>query len=66
MEKSATLKRLIDFAKIRRLLAARPTTEDHNSGWDEETQLALGGIIVDQLRGAGALVFCGAAAKAQV
>ncbi len=46
MEKSATLKRHIDFAKIRRLLAARPTTEDHYSGWEQETQLAPGGYLI--------------------
>ncbi len=46
MEKSETLTRHIDFAKIRRLLAARPTAEDHNSGWEQETQLALGGYLI--------------------
>ena len=46
MEKSETLTRYIDFAKIRRLLAARPTAEDHNSGWEQETQLALGGYLI--------------------
>ena len=28
------------------LLAARPTAEDHNSGWEQETQLALGGYLI--------------------
>ncbi len=46
MEKSETLTRYVDFAKIRRLLAARPTAEDHNSGWEQETQLALGGYLI--------------------
>ena len=45
MEKSETLSRYIDFGKIRRLLAARPTAEDHNSGWEQETLLALGGYL---------------------
>ena len=46
MEKSETLTRYIDFAKIRRLLAARLTAEDHNSGWEQETQLSLGGYLI--------------------
>ena len=45
MEKSETLSRYIDFAKIRRLLAARPTADDHNSGWEQETLLGLGGYL---------------------
>ena len=45
MEKSEILARYIDFGKIRRLLAARPTADDHNSGWEQETQLALGGYL---------------------
>ncbi len=45
MEKSEVLTRYIDFGKIRRLLAARPTAEDHNSGWEQETLLALGGYL---------------------
>ena len=66
MEKSETLRRFIDFTKIRQLLAVRPTAKDHNSGWEQETHLARGGIIVERLRGVCALVFCGTAAKAQV
>ncbi len=45
MEQSPMLARYIDFGKIRRLLAARPTADDHNSGWEQETQLALGGYL---------------------
>ena len=45
MEKSDALARYIDFGKIRRLLAARPTADDHNSGWEQETLLALGGYL---------------------
>jgi asparagine synthase (glutamine-hydrolysing) len=45
MEKSEALTRYIDFGKIRRLLAARPTADDHNSGWEQETLLALGGYL---------------------
>jgi asparagine synthase (glutamine-hydrolysing) len=45
MEKSEKLAGLIDFAKIRRLLAARGP-DDHNSGWEQETQLALHGYLV--------------------
>jgi asparagine synthase (glutamine-hydrolysing) len=44
MEKSDTLSRYIDFAKIRALLAARGP-DDHNSGWEQETQLALRGFV---------------------
>ena len=44
LEKSDSLSRLIDFGKIRRLLAARGP-DDHNSGWEQETQLALGGFL---------------------
>ena len=45
MEKSEKLSRYVDFAKIRRLLAARGP-DDHNSGWEQETQLALHGFVV--------------------
>jgi asparagine synthase (glutamine-hydrolysing) len=45
MEQSENLSRMIDFAKIRTLLAARGP-DDHNSGWEQETQLALGGFMV--------------------
>jgi asparagine synthase (glutamine-hydrolysing) len=40
MEQSESLTRYVDFAKIRAGLAARGA-EDHNSGWEQETQLAL-------------------------
>jgi len=45
MEGSKNLARYVDFAKIRRLLAARGP-DDHNSGWEQETHLALHGIVV--------------------
>lgn len=45
MEKSEHLSRHIDFRKVRELLAARGP-DDHNSGWEQETQLALKGILV--------------------
>ncbi len=45
MERSEKLASLVDFAKIRRLLAARGP-DDHNSGWEQETQLALHGYQV--------------------
>ena len=45
MEKSDRLAGYIDFATIRRLLAARGP-DDHNSGWEQETQLALHGYMV--------------------
>ena len=44
MENSGNLSRYVDFAKIRALLAARGP-DDHNSGWEQETQLALGGFM---------------------
>ncbi len=40
MERSQSLTRYIDFARIKHLLAARGA-EDHNSGWEQETQNAL-------------------------
>jgi asparagine synthase (glutamine-hydrolysing) len=45
MEESDKLGKYIDFAKIRRLLAARGP-DDHNSGWEQQTQLALHGFAV--------------------
>ena len=45
MEKSEELTRLIDFAKIRRLLSVRGPDE-HNSGWEQDTQLAVRGYLV--------------------
>jgi asparagine synthase (glutamine-hydrolysing) len=44
MEQSETLSAMIDFGKIRALLGARGP-DDHNSGWEQETQLALGGYM---------------------
>jgi asparagine synthase (glutamine-hydrolysing) len=45
MERSEKLAYYLDFGKIRRLLAARGP-DDHNSGWEQETQLALYGFFV--------------------
>jgi asparagine synthase (glutamine-hydrolysing) len=45
IEQSEKLSGYIDFPKIRRLLAARGP-DDHNSGWEQETQLALFGFTV--------------------
>jgi asparagine synthase (glutamine-hydrolysing) len=45
MEQSEQLSGYIDFAKIRRLLAARGP-DDHNSGWEPETKLALFGFTI--------------------
>jgi asparagine synthase (glutamine-hydrolysing) len=45
MEKSEMLTRFVDFAKIRRLLASRDA-EQHNSGWEQETQLAAHGFLI--------------------
>ncbi|HEY1981221.1 MAG TPA: asparagine synthase-related protein [Xanthobacteraceae bacterium] len=45
MAKSNKLAAYVDFAKIRHLLAARGP-DDHNSGWEQETQLALHGYMV--------------------
>jgi asparagine synthase (glutamine-hydrolysing) len=45
MEQSEKLSRMIDFTKIRTLLAARGP-DDHNSGWEQETQLALSGFLL--------------------
>jgi asparagine synthase (glutamine-hydrolysing) len=44
MERSGALKRYVDFAKIRQLLATRGA-DDHNSGWEEETQVAVAGFM---------------------
>ncbi|HEX4410329.1 MAG TPA: asparagine synthase-related protein [Xanthobacteraceae bacterium] len=45
MERSTHLGNYVDFQKIRTLLAARGS-EDHNSGWEQETQLAVHGFLV--------------------
>ncbi len=45
MEKSEDISRYVDLEKIRHLLAVRGP-EDHNSGWEQETQMALHGIVV--------------------
>lgn len=45
MEGSPALSRYVDFAKIRRLLAARGP-EDHNSGWEQETHTAMRGVML--------------------
>jgi len=44
MERSERLSAMIDFPKIRALLDAR-APDDHNSGWEQETQLALSGYM---------------------
>ncbi|WP_353205689.1 asparagine synthase-related protein, partial [Sphingomonas sp.] len=48
LERSPSLAAMIDFAKIRCLLDARGP-DDHNSGWEEETQVALGGYITARM-----------------
>ena len=45
MEQSGAVTRYIDPDKIRRLLAARDV-DDHNSGWEQETQAAAMGFAV--------------------
>lgn len=45
MEQKDYLARMVDFPKIRRLLAARGA-DDHNSGWEPETQMAMHGYCV--------------------
>jgi len=45
MEKSERLTRYVDFSKIRTLLAAR-RPDEHNSGWEQEMQLAAHGFTV--------------------
>ncbi len=44
MEGSGALARYVDFGKIRALLTSRGP-DDHNSGWEEETQVAVGGFV---------------------
>ncbi|WP_404372614.1 asparagine synthase-related protein [Sphingomonas sp. MMS24-J45] len=48
LEQSESLAAMIDFAKIRRLLDMRGP-EDHNSGWEEESQVALGGYMTARM-----------------
>lgn len=45
MERTQDLTQVVDFAKIRALLAARGI-DDHSSGWERETQLALHSFTV--------------------
>lgn len=45
MEESKKLNRYIDFAQIRTLLASRDAAQ-HNSGWEQETQLAVHGFLM--------------------
>ncbi|MGH6616295.1 asparagine synthase-related protein [Sphingomonas sp.] len=45
MERSESLSRMIDFPRLRTLLDARGP-DDHNSGWERETQAALGGYMM--------------------
>jgi len=44
MEQSRELASYFDFAKIRGLLAARGA-DDHNSGWEQDTQMAISGFL---------------------
>lgn len=44
MERSEMLCRYFDFENIRKLMAARGP-DDHNSGWEPETQSALQGFV---------------------
>lgn len=48
LEQSESLAAMIDFAKIRRLLDVRGP-DDHNSGWEEESQVALGGYMTARM-----------------
>lgn len=45
MAASPNLSRYVDFKRIGRLLAARGP-EDHNSGWEQETHMALRGLLL--------------------
>ena len=45
MERSERLSRIFDFAAIRRLLDVRGP-DDHNSGWEEESQTALSAYML--------------------
>lgn len=45
MEQSESLSRMIDFDKLRALLSAREM-DDHESGWEQETQRALSAYLV--------------------
>jgi asparagine synthase (glutamine-hydrolysing) len=45
MERSEALSGMVDFDRIRALLAARGP-EDHNSGWEQETQAAVTGLMI--------------------
>ena len=53
MERSERMSRIFDFAAIRRLLDARGA-EDHNSGWEQESQTALSAYMmarfIEQIR----------------
>ena len=45
MERSESLTRYVDFEKVRALLATRGA-DDHESGWEPQTHLAVHGILV--------------------
>jgi asparagine synthase (glutamine-hydrolysing) len=45
LERNPEITRIIDFAKVRKLLAARGA-EDHNSGWEHETRSAMHGFMI--------------------
>lgn len=48
LEQREQLKAMIDFAKVRALLDVRGP-DDHNSGWEQETQLAMEGYMAARL-----------------
>ena len=45
MERSEHLRRYIDFARVRELLAAR-STENHDSGWEQEPLVVLRAVTI--------------------
>jgi hypothetical protein len=48
MDASGRLASFIDLGEVRRLLTVRGP-EDHNSGWERETQLALDAFVTARL-----------------
>jgi hypothetical protein len=45
MEHSEHLRRYIDFARVRELLAAR-STENHDSGWEQDPLVVLRTVTI--------------------
>ena len=45
MKAGSVVPRYVDLDRIRELLAAR-SIEDHNSGWEQETQVAMRGLLL--------------------